>query len=486
MTRLAVILPAMLVLTVLAASCGAVTYYYGFEDGTLQGWTVDVLHHEGLEWHLTPSTYISHTGIWSLEYYMENYSDAMHLWIERSFPVPPTPEGYEVTLSWSLASHDYGDVNLWEVIASVSYSDPEVHWDFTSIGDTWNGDVYGYVWLAKQYSHQLFLEQPMVMPSSTDEIWVALGIWGTWETPRTYYVDDVYVHILPSNPQNVTIGQARSLPDGRAVRITSAYATSATSDLDGRIYIEDPNRSCGIAVETYPTTPAISRNSAVTVVGVLATVDGERVVSVSDASAGSEAKEIEPLFMLNGNAGGSDFGSYTGGVAGSQGLNNIGMLVRTCGKVVYLGSEYFVIDDGSRNAICGKCSVKGLAVSTTGLVDGGTIPMPPDPSYVTVTGISSVFYDNASDLYYPMIRPRDEDDVVVLGVSGISFPKLTAGPLKHRRFNLQHRLLPRFVEPPTGMLPLARMLHQLGVAGLRSRNDPTLRTCSTRHRSLGR
>lgn len=184
-------------------------------------------------------------------------------------------------------------------------------------------------------------------------------------------MDLVTVDITPAPPtQTVSTSQARSLRDGSVVRIENKAAASGTADLAGRLYIEELDRSAGIAVE--------------------------------------------PVVMTNREVGGAAFGAYTPGVVGSVGLNNIGLLVTACGRVVYRGSDFFVIDDGGRMASCGKCPASGIAVSTTGLSGGGTIPMPPDQSYVIVTGISSCFTDSATNQVYPLLRPRNSQDVRVV------------------------------------------------------------------------
>lgn len=394
-------------LAVVGTACLAATYTYSFENGTLQGWTADVYDDGGLPWHVVPSTFIAHTGTWSLEYYLHNLNDAQKVWIEKPFEVPMCLSGYSVVLTWYLASRDWGVANLWNVIASIGTRDPETYADFVTIGNTGNGDGDQYVWLPQQkYSKNLGI-------TTAGEIWTALGIWGTWEVPRKYYVDDVSVKITPVHQGSAPIAVARSTGDGKCFIITPGYVTSGTADLEGRIYIEDPKRSCGIAVQTYETTPPLNRGTPVTVLGVLTTTaDGERLVSVSEITVGATSpNDIKPVCMPNRTVGGSDGKPLPRGVTGSVGLNNVGLLVKTCGRVVYRGSDFFVIDDGSRDAPCGKAPVKGIAVAVTGLAGGGTIPMPADQSIVIVTGISSIFRDGGTGLYYPIIRPRAASDI---------------------------------------------------------------------------
>ena len=159
----------------------------------------------------------------------------------------------------------------------------------------------------------------------------------------------------------------------------------------------------------------INRNDLLIVEGFLGTTpEGERIIrdAVVTLSPLDIAVDLHPLHLGNREIGGGAFGPYTPGVVGSTGLNNIGLLVITSGRVVYRGTDFFVIDDGGRLAPSGKAPLNGVAVSTVGLAGGGCIPMPPDGSYVAVTGISGCFTNpSAPALRYPLIRPRGPLDV---------------------------------------------------------------------------
>ena len=74
--------------------------------------------------------------------------------------------------------------------------------------------------------------------------------------------------------------------------------------------------------------------------------------------------------MTNKALGGGANGLQVG-VEGGVGINTIGLLVRTTGRVGTKGSGWFMIDDGS-----------GVSVKVYGTVPSGT-------PYVTVTGASS-------------------------------------------------------------------------------------------------
>ncbi|MCX6376717.1 MAG: hypothetical protein NTU88_11915, partial [Armatimonadetes bacterium] len=198
--------------------CDAQNYRYSFE-GNFEGWAADACDDmPGPNWHIIPTQAAHYSGAWALELYLANYNDATKIWIEKPFLVQAGGI-YNVRVRWQFASSDWGMANLFSIIASISGKDPETRSDFTVIGNTGNGDFHYYVWLPKEYAKN------GVAPIATDEagvgvIWVAFGVWGTWETPRTYYVDYTLVDITPIPPtQTVSVGGARGLRDGSIVRI---------------------------------------------------------------------------------------------------------------------------------------------------------------------------------------------------------------------------------------------------------------------------
>ena len=83
------------------------------------------------------------------------------------------------------------------------------------------------------------------------------------------------------------------------------------------------------------------------------------------------AKDVGPVAMSNEALGGSDHGSPPlgqAGVTGGSGVNTVGLLVRTTGRVTETGTGWFKIDDGS-----------GVSLKVLGTLPQGTEP------YVAVT-----------------------------------------------------------------------------------------------------
>jgi hypothetical protein len=139
--------------------------------------------------------------------------------------------------------------------------------------------------------------------------------------------------------------------------------------------------------------------SVVNVIGTMGvTAAGERQLTAPIVIITSSTTPLEPLGLTNRSLGGSDFGSpplgqY--GVSGGSGLNNVGLLVKTWGRVTETGAGYVVIDDGT-----------GIGVR----VDTTTIAAPPALNqYVSIIGASSL-HKPASDRLR-LVLPRRQSDV---------------------------------------------------------------------------
>jgi hypothetical protein len=133
---------------------------------------------------------------------------------------------------------------------------------------------------------------------------------------------------------------------------------------------------------------------------VMTVILGERYIdAVMAEQAGSGI--VFPMYVSNRSLGGSGFaydpatGAGQKGITNALGLNNIGLLIRTVGKVTAVGSSYIYIDDGS-----------GLSDGTnTGGVANRGIRIIYNPSgyavgdYLEVTGVSSCFAAPVPNVY---------------------------------------------------------------------------------------
>ncbi len=169
-----------------------------------------------------------------------------------------------------------------------------------------------------------------------------------------------------------------------------------------RFYVQQPDRSSGIAVEIASNPSTIPMGGdRVRISGRLGVSDGERVIRNAAVTLISHGDLPGALFVSNRWLGGRDLNEWTPGVSGVFGLHNIGLLIKTSGKIgqVDPGGAYFYIDDGSNlqdRTMTGSLTNIGVRVLGDGRGYG------PD-TFVTVTGISSCFSDGGS--VKRLIRP---------------------------------------------------------------------------------
>lgn len=168
-----------------------------FESGlsawTINGLDVDVGGNE-IEWYLERSDDRASDGVSSAKLYVDNLTDAAKIWLERSVIVRPNT-ACRVTIAFDLASADEGDMNTFSILANVLPYDPTTRDDVTAgvkDGDfpegTHNGGVQDFVWIEKSLTKTV---------TSRDDgtLYFILGIWGTWEGPRTYYFDNLKIAV---------------------------------------------------------------------------------------------------------------------------------------------------------------------------------------------------------------------------------------------------------------------------------------------------
>lgn len=198
------------------------------------------------------------------------------------------------------------------------------------------------------------------------------------------------------------LSSAKTIHDTDPV-VASAY--TVTAKFPDCFYIESADRTTGIKV--ISSAPA-TEGSRVRVDGTMTTVGSERCIQATNVRRVDDLP-VSPLGFLNKFLGGIKFGSDPNtqvGVSDGFGLNNIGLLVRTWGKVTQIGTDYLYIDDGS-----------GLKDGTlTGTEKNVGVRVICDPAghkngdFLTVTGISSCF-ETASGRIAARVLTRRGSDV---------------------------------------------------------------------------
>lgn len=193
----------------------------------------------------------------------------------------------------------------------------------------------------------------------------------------------------------VSIAEAKKLANGITVEVSDAVVSAVFPD---GFYIEDAKRTSGIKVIMQ--NPAVTEGQAVNVTGVVTTLNDEQQIINATvlAAADGAATPVGPLAMANTVMGSA---SALPGLAKGLGLGNVGLLVKTWGKVTASGTSpypYFTIDDGS------GVGVKVRALSASGLPDIG--------KSVVVIGISGVEKDAAGNRLR-LLRIRKAADISI-------------------------------------------------------------------------
>lgn len=200
-----------------------------------------------------------------------------------------------------------------------------------------------------------------------------------------------------------SIAEAKEAASGTYSQITDVVVTS---DLAGYCYVQEPDRTAGIRVQTSKT---LTTGSRVTILGTTAALNGERCIQAMSVASAGTGQLARPLLVTTRNLGGGWFGqqppvkeyrvSGTSQPTFTSGLNNIGLLVRFAGAVSSVGPTYLYVDDGSG---CNDGSgAKGVRVIS------GSFIKPSVGDKVAVTGVSSVYYERAG-LWRAVVLPTQE------------------------------------------------------------------------------
>lgn len=159
---------------------------YSFEAG-LEGWFgngVD-LADPSVTWSVEASSELASSGAIAARLYIDNTNGMAKVWIERAEAVEPSV-AYDVDISFDFGTADFGEVNLWRILAGAHSASPGTAAALTVQDATGNGSAsdVGVQWLQKSYRMR-------AVSDPGGRIHIVIGVWGTWETPRTYYVDNV-------------------------------------------------------------------------------------------------------------------------------------------------------------------------------------------------------------------------------------------------------------------------------------------------------
>jgi hypothetical protein len=159
---------------------------YSFESN-LEGWFgngVD-LTAPIVTWSVEASSEQASDGANSARLFVDNRNAMSKIWLERTVDVSPNL-AYDVDISFDFGTSDFGQANLWRILSGAHTNSPTTGAELTVQDATGNGSgsSVGVQWLPKSY-------RVRASSDAGGHMRIVIGVWGTWETPRTYYVDDV-------------------------------------------------------------------------------------------------------------------------------------------------------------------------------------------------------------------------------------------------------------------------------------------------------
>ena len=213
-----------------------------------------------------------------------------------------------------------------------------------------------------------------------------------------------------------SVAGIKSKPLGTA--FTTNTSKLVTLQGTGFFYIEDDDRASGIKVIPATGQPLGNVGQRAAISGFTDVVNGEAVVYANTVTLSSTADVVKPLISIVRDTGGAVSGiqpavpaadstayettntTYASEVG--KGLNTTGLLITVTGKLKWslLNGFFEYIDDGSAFPI--------LINTTSGT--GGVAD-----SMISVTGVSTVYWNTTTKVGFRTITPR--------GVGDITFPE---------------------------------------------------------------
>jgi len=172
-----------------------------------------------------------------------------------------------------------------------------------------------------------------------------------------------------SVPASNKLGDVKKMPNGSPVAIARKRATAASGSVSAGIgYIEEPDRSSGIRVDTSAALPTYL-GDAVSVSGtVQTTAQGERYIQADSVANVEGRRPLEAVFMT----------SRAAATAAAQ-----GMFVKMAGEVIAVGANDFTICDNSVGTGADKVCIAPIKVAC------GILTKPSVGDFVRVRGAVS-------------------------------------------------------------------------------------------------
>lgn len=194
-----------------------------------------------------------------------------------------------------------------------------------------------------------------------------------------------------------TLSAAKTAPNNSEVKVTTPVV--ATANLSTCFYVESPDRSCGIRVQSPIPAPPVGTTCEIEGV-VNTTPHGERFIQATEVIYTGIPEPVREVMVTVSRLGGGQFG-FQEATAGGAGLNNVGMLVSCAGIVHEPNIEWFRLSD------TGNFGLGVKVIMPPGMA------LPPPMHAVRVTGVVSCEREGPG--IRPVILMRDPDDLRFYG-----------------------------------------------------------------------
>ena len=214
--------------------------------------------------------------------------------------------------------------------------------------------------------------------------------------------------IVSAGPIKLADGAAASVGDLKAnsignVILRDVVVTAGTGQLPGKIYVQSPDRSSGIAVSTVD---AFSVGDIVDIYGRLTTIGGERIIADARGVLVGTGAPVVPLNVTLKHAVSSAFffdpvkGLGQRAVTDVPGgnLSTIGLLLRSPVQIFDIDGSFVFVNDGSFPGYTGIRVDRTYFPGDIGVLD-----------HAIITGISSL--RQSGPVYQMLLRPRSPLDI---------------------------------------------------------------------------
>ena len=151
------------------------------------------------------------------------------------------------------------------------------------------------------------------------------------------------------------IGDVKKEPIGSEVAIVNVIVTTPQTLSTDSFYVQEANRCAGILLlpPHSSNAPPLAATDVVSVSGQLLTNGAEIYIQADTITRQEIPGVFIPLGLRNSFLGGGEFGSQPGVMdtacppKPATGLNNVGLSVRTWGRVTHAEPNFYYVDDGS-------------------------------------------------------------------------------------------------------------------------------------------